>query len=89
MKKEAPKKVYLHLTDGCSQLNGKFHDYKPAKIRTNDKIIEYTRTAAYRKKVERFMRKVNDYLYHCVSEECEYVDTDKFIADFRKYMKEE
>lgn len=39
---EAPEKVYKLITTGDLRLNG-YHEYKPAKIRYNDKIIEYIR----------------------------------------------
>jgi hypothetical protein len=51
--------------------------------------IEYTRTDALMKKAVEFMKNANLYLYHCISEECDYVDTDKFIDDFKKYVKGE
>ena len=60
---EAPDKIYLHRTTGNPRNNGKVHSYKPAKIRDDDKIIEYIRKdallewakdmhEAYRKKYE-------------------------------------
>lgn len=52
---EAPEKVYLHLTTGNSILNGKYYERKPAKIRNNDKIIEYTRTDALIEKAQLFL----------------------------------
>lgn len=41
-----PDKLYLHRTTGNPRLNGKVHSYKPAKIRDDDKIIEYIRKDA-------------------------------------------
>ena len=38
---KAPDKIYLHRTTGNPRLNDKFYSYKPAKIRDDDKIIEY------------------------------------------------
>ena len=43
---EAPDKIYLHRTTGNPRNNGKVHSYKPAKIRDDDKIIEYIRKDA-------------------------------------------
>ena len=43
---EAPNKIYKHLTTGNSKLNGSYYEYKPAKIRYDDKIIEYIRKEA-------------------------------------------
>lgn len=43
---KAPDKIYLHRTTGNPRLNGKVHSYKPAKIRDDDKIIEYIRKDA-------------------------------------------
>ena len=43
---EAPDKIYLHRTTGNPRNNGKVHSYKPAKIRDDDKIIEYIRKEA-------------------------------------------
>ena len=51
--------------------------------------VEYTSTDAFIEKAVEFINKANLYLYHCISEECDYVDTDKFIKDFKNYMKGE
>ena len=67
MKVKAPKKVYLHLTKGNYRLNGTYYEHKPAKIRIDDKIIEYTRTDA-------FIEKVYDYLKNYA-----FVDDDKNV----------
>ena len=46
-------------------------------------------TDAFIEKACEFINKANLYLYHCISEECDLVDTDEMIEDFRKYMKGE
>lgn len=38
-----PDKIYRHQTTGDLRLNGMYHEYKPAKIRYDDEIIEYIR----------------------------------------------
>lgn len=43
---KAPDKIYMHQTTGKLLLNGTYHEYKPAKIRYDDKIIEYIRKDA-------------------------------------------
>ena len=81
---EAPNKVYLHLTTGNSILNGKYYERKPAKIRNNDKIIEYTRTDALIEKACDLFRRI-DYDDTIPP----YETTEEFIKYFKKYMKEE
>jgi len=86
---KAPKKVYLHLTTGCRSLNGKYNEYKPAKIRIDDKIIEYIRTDAFMKKVENFLKMlgcgftITDNITHAN------YDKEQLIEDFRNYIKGE
>ena len=77
MKANAPEKIYLDEDESWHLTN------------PNGDSVEYVRTNAFIKKAEKFMNTVNEYLYHCVSEECDYVDTDKFIEDFKNYMKGE
>lgn len=43
---KVPDKIFKHLTTGDRRLNGHYYDYKPAKIRYDDKIIEYIRKDA-------------------------------------------
>ena len=81
---EAPNKVYLHLTTGNSILNGKYYERKPAKIRNNDKIIEYTRTDALIEKACDLFRRI-DYDDTIPP----YETTEEFIKYFKKYMKGE
>ena len=81
MKAEAPEKLYFGESD-----RGLLDIYS-TKESSDD--IEYTRTDALMKKAVEFMKNANLYLYHCISEECDYVDTDKFIDDFKKYVKGE
>ena len=77
---EAPKKVYLHLTTGSRILNGKYYEYKPAKIRFDDKIIEYTRTDA-------FIEKAAEYLsYHLDTSKIDVNYKFDFIEEFKKAM---
>lgn len=73
---EAPEKVYLHLTTGSYLLNGKYYECKPAKIRFDDKIIDYTRTDA-------FIEKAVSYIQQ------NWIWNTKMIEDFKKYMKGE
>lgn len=75
---EAPKKVYFTATE-----NG--HYYTEGKPFERE-CTEYVRKDTFIEKVCEFINKANLYLYHCVSEECDLVNTDKFIEDFKKYM---
>lgn len=43
---EAPDKIFKHITTGNRLLNGQYYEYKPAKIRYDDEIIEYIRKDA-------------------------------------------
>lgn len=43
---KAPDKIFKHLTTGNRLLNGKYYEYKPARIRYDDEIIEYIRKDA-------------------------------------------
>lgn len=82
MKKEVPEKMYLHLTSGSSLLNSRFYKYMPAKIRKDDKIIEYTRIDTFIERAERYIRSVADGLDKDD-------DVEAFISGFRQYMKGE
>ncbi len=86
---EAPKKVYLHLTTGSRLLNGKYYEYKPAKIRFDDKIIEYIRTDAFIKKACKFISlNVTDYIDVTHKGGIEHLALqEKFIEGFKKYME--
>ena len=78
---EAPKKVYLHLTTVSHLLNGKYYEYKPAKFRYDDKIIEYARTDA-------FIESAVDYLsYHLDTSKIDVSYKFDFIEEFKKAMK--
>ena len=84
---EAPKKIYLqeNTTTDC------YGEFWPEWFEARNKgtVIEYTRTDAFIEKAIEFMKNVNLYLYNCISEECDYVDADKLIEDFKKYMEGE
>lgn len=41
-----PDKIFKHLTTGNRLLNGQYYEYKLAKIRYDDDIIEYIRKDA-------------------------------------------
>jgi hypothetical protein len=92
MKANAPEKVYLHLTTGSHILNGKYYEYKPAKIRYNDNIIEYIRKDAFIEKAFEFF---GEHLWEYIdvrNANCDTlinIDGDKLKEDFRKYMKGE
>ena len=79
---EAPKRVYLHLTTGDCILNGKYYEYKPAKIRYDDKIIEYIRTDV-------FIEKACDWLEPVLKNYAGYYVGEDILRDFKNYMKEE
>lgn len=79
---EAPKKVYLHLTTGNRLLNGKYYKYKPAKIRNNDKIIEYTRTDA-------FIEKSWDFIEDNLLSSNQQDKSRLYYEQFKNYMKGE
>lgn len=59
----APEKVYKLITTGDLRLNG-YHEYKPAKIRYNDKIIEYIRKDI----VDEMLATAEDHSYFAGSE---------------------
>ena len=86
MKANAPEKIYLHLTTENHLLNDTYYKHKPAKIRYDDKIIEYCRTDAFIEKACEFMRNHIDpqlTIYH----EQTWCKRDEFIEIFCKYMK--
>ena len=47
--------------------------------------VEIERQEVINKACE-IINKANLYLYHCISEECDLVDTDKMIEDFKKLL---
>ena len=58
----------------------------------NKHLAEYIKWQkdTFIKKACKFINKANLYLYHCINEECDLVDTDKMIEDFKKnYIKGE
>lgn len=57
----------------------------------NKHLAEYNKWKkdAFIKKTCEFINKANLYLYHCISEERDLVDTNKMINDFKNYMKGE
>ena len=78
---EAPEKIYIALDEIDDLALDQRFDYPIC--------TEYTRTDAFIKKACEFINKANLYLYHCISEECDLVDTDKMIEEFKNYMKRE
>ncbi len=60
-----------------SQATGDF--YKAGALWQKEQVID---------KACEFINKANLYLYHCISEECDLVDTDKMIEDFKIAMEE-
>ena len=99
---EAPEKVYLHLTTGSRILNGKYYECKPAKIRFDDKIIEYTRTDAFIEKACEWLKGKVDIPFSVETNEKgepyadSYIDyatkrleaENKFIENFKNYMRQ-
>lgn len=75
---KAPEKVYLHLTTGSHILNGKYYEYKPAKIRFDDIIIEYAHKDVFIEKAKKYI--ANHFLAPGMDNE---------IKDFVNYMKGE
>ncbi len=71
-----------HILGGCcsSVESLKYSIAREVAEKLTDTFIE---------KACEFINKANLYLYHCISEECDLVDTDEMIEDFRKYMKGE
>ena len=86
---KAPHKVYLHLTTGNRILNGKYYEHKPAKIRYDDKIIEYTRTDTFIKKACKFIDERFNFDDDTCHIEGEVIIKDKVIDDFKNYLKGE
>lgn len=71
------------VVDGChdiwfpSQATDDF--YKAGALWQKEQVID---------KACEFINKANLYLYHCISEGCDLVDTDKMIEDFKIAMEE-
>lgn len=96
--KNLPDKIYLSFGE-MSEEKFEKEDYKELceyselVVPNEQKIwktdVEYIRTDAFIEKACEFINKANLYLYHCISEECDLVDTDKMIGDFKNYMKGE
>lgn len=85
MKANAPEKLYVDVHDNLSDSIL----YGFTEKRT-DEDIEYICTDAFIEKACEFIKnKANLYLYHCISEECDLVDTDKMIEDLKNYIKGE
>ena len=84
---EAPEKVYMTPSFGEPD-NVLLASFSKSHLNFH-RDIEYIRKDAFIEKVCEFINKANLYLYHCISEECDLVDTDKMIEDFRKYMEGE
>ena len=80
---EAPEKIYVPTT------GDEIHYHTACPNNEFQESIEYTRTDVFIEKAKKFMNTVNEYLYYCISEECDYIDTDKFIEDFENYIKGE
>lgn len=75
---EAPEKIYRRREGNYI----KYYDYKPAKIRYNEKEpTEYTRTDAFIEKAQNFFRH-SHYLFNLDG-----MDLHNFIEDFKKVMK--
>ena len=72
---EAPEKIYVHEVSA------------PELTENLSYHIEYTRTDVFIEKACEFINKANLYIYHCISEGCDLVDTDKMIEDFKNYIK--
>jgi len=87
MKANAPEKIYMTPSFGEPD-NVLLASFSKSHLDFR-RDIEYVRTNAFIEKACAFINKANLYLYHCISEECDLVDTDKMIEDFRKYMKGE
>ena len=86
---EAPEKIYLHQTTGNHILSGKYYESKPAKIRYDDKIIEYTRTDTFIEKAAKWLREnINNYTVMSVYDEVTEIKP-RIVHDFKKAMKGE
>lgn len=77
---EAPEKIYFTSTEDGTH-------YYTEGIPFEREYIEYIRTDAFIEKAKKFINTVNQYLYYCISEGCDLVDVDKFIEDFKNYIK--
>ena len=78
---EALYKLYLYLTTGNRILNGEYYERKPAKIRFDDKIIEYTRTDAFIEKAISWLKEQDEIIGVSFQED--------FLERFQNYMKGE
>ena len=83
---EAPEKIYMTPSFGEPD-NVLLASFSKSHLDFH-RDIEYVRTDAFIEKSCEFINKANLYLYHCISEECDLVDTDKMIEDFRRCMEE-
>lgn len=70
---EAPEKIYI--------FDNPILDFTKLNVKQGDDDIEYTRTDA-------FIEKVEEYIYKQLNEgRIECGDIEKFIKDFKNYMK--
>lgn len=85
----APDKIYRHQTTGNLQLNSMYYEYKPAKIRYDDKIIEYVRTDAFIEKAKKYLeeRFINE--VSIIAGGPVVIQFNQAFENFIKYMKGE
>ncbi len=86
---DVPDKIYRLQTTGNRRLNSMYYKLKPAKIRYDDKIIEYIRTDAF---IEKACEWLEDHIYEylIMNRTMNEPDYDsKLIRDFRNNLKEE
>ena len=77
---EAPKKIYLYPSDRA----GEEYEDEWGTFPWGEDYVEYTRTDAFIEKAERYLQEhLIDYWSQSVTDE------NKFIEDFKKYMKGE
>ena len=86
---KAPNKIYRHQTTGNLRLDSMYYEYKPAKIRYDDKIIEYTRTDAFIEKAKKYLEEhfINE--VSIIAGGPVVIQFNQAFENFIKYMKGE
>lgn len=85
---KVPEKIYRHQTTGNPRLNGIYYEHKPAKIRYDDKIIEYIRKDAFIEKLCTWIKENSEMYIECEDHFYTGWLTEDFYKELRKAMEE-
>lgn len=85
----APDKIYRQQTTGNLRLDSMYYECKPAKIRYDDKIIEYIRTDVFIEKAKKYLEEhfINE--VSIISGGPVVIQFNQAFENFIKYMKGE